>query len=147
MLESEYLRLKKEKRIWFGAKGDARPRIKTYLDESEGISSWTWWPNEDAGHNQEAKKEIIQILGPDNPFDYSKPTKLLTRVLELCAKKDALVLDSFGGSGTTAHAVLAQKKRTAATAVSSSSNARPTPTPSPPSASAASSADITALCG
>ena len=111
MLEPEFLRLKKEKRIWFGVNGNARPRVKTYLSESEGISSWTWWPNEDAGHNQEAKKEILEILGPGNPFDYPKPTRLLTRILELCEKQDALVLDSFGGSGTTAHAVLAQNKK------------------------------------
>ncbi len=111
MLEPEFLRLKKEGRIWFGAKGDARPRVKTYISESEGISSWTWWPNDDAGHNQEAKKEILQILGPTNSFDYPKPTRLITRLLELTAKPDALILDSFGGSGTTAHAVLAQNQK------------------------------------
>ncbi len=107
MLEPEYLRLKNEGRIWFGANGTARPRIKTYLDESEGISSWTWWPNNEVGHNQEAKKEILEILGPENPFDYPKPVRLINRVLQLAAKSDSIILDSFAGSGTTAHAVLA----------------------------------------
>lgn len=111
MLEPEFLKKKAEGRIWFGAKGNARPRIKTYLEESEGVSSWTWWPNEEVGHNQEAKKEILQILGPENPFDYPKPVRLLTRIVELSTDKDSIILDSFAGSGTTAHAVLAMNKR------------------------------------
>lgn len=111
MLEPEYMRLKKEGRIWFGKKGDARPRIKTYISETEGVSSWTWWPNNDTGHNQEAKKEILQILGPANSFDYPKPVRLLSRILELATQQDSLILDSFAGSGTTAHAVLALNKK------------------------------------
>ncbi len=111
MLEPEYLRLKKEKRIWFGVKGNARPRVKTYLKDVDGLASWTWWPNSQVGHNQEAKKEVIEILGPDNPFDYPKPTRLLGRILELATGPNSIVLDSFAGSGTTAHAVLAANKK------------------------------------
>lgn len=44
-------------------------------------------------------------------FETIKPTKLLQRVLELATKKDSIVLDSFAGSGTTAHAVLEANKR------------------------------------
>ena len=106
MLEPEFLRLKKQGRIWFGVNGDARPRIKTYLSESEGVSSWSWWQNSEAGHNQEAKKEINELLGPDNPFDYPKPVRLIGRILELATSTESLILDSFAGSGTTAHAVL-----------------------------------------
>jgi len=107
MLEGEYFKKKEEKRIWFGIGGTARPRIKTYLSESEGVSSWTWWPNNEAGHNQEAKKELLQILGSTNSFDYPKPVRLLSKILELSSQKNSLILDSFAGSGTTAHAVLA----------------------------------------
>lgn len=105
-LEPEFLRLKAEGRIWFGVSGNARPRVKTYLDESEGVSSWTWWTNDEVGHNQEAKKEILEILGPKNSFDYPKPTRLIGRILDIASKKDSIVLDSFAGSATTAHAVL-----------------------------------------
>lgn len=111
MLEPEYLRLKNEKRIWFGVKGTARPRVKTYLNEADGLASWTWWPNNQVGHNQEAKKEVLEILGPENPFDYPKPTRLLGRILEIATGPEAIVLDSFAGSGTTAHAVLAANKK------------------------------------
>jgi adenine-specific DNA-methyltransferase len=105
-IEPEYLRLRKEGRMWFGVKGDARPRIKTYLYESEGISAWTWWTNAEVGGNQESKKEVMRILGPDNPFDYPKPVRLLSRILAIATDKSSLVLDSFAGSGTTAHAAL-----------------------------------------
>lgn len=110
MLEPEFLRLKKEGRIWFGVDGDARPRVKTYLSETEGVSSWTWWPNEEVGHNQEAKKEILQILD-EADFDYPKPVRLLSRIVELALQPNGIILDSFAGSGTTAHAVLAANAR------------------------------------
>lgn len=111
MLEPEFLKHRAEGRIWFGAKGDARPRVKTYLNESDGVSTWTWWANEEVGHNQEAKKEIMDILGPKNSFDYPKPVRLLERILQIATDKDSLVLDSFAGSGTTAHAVLAMNAK------------------------------------
>ncbi|MEQ9518878.1 MAG: site-specific DNA-methyltransferase [Parvibaculum sp.] len=110
MLEPEFLRLKSEGRIWFGVNGDARPRVKTYLSESEGVSSWTWWPNDEVGHNQEAKKEILSILD-DESFDYPKPVRLISRILTLALPENGIVLDSFSGSGTTAHAVLEANKR------------------------------------
>lgn len=111
MLEPEYQRLKKEGKIWFGVNGDARPRIKTYFNDSSGVSSWTWWPNDEVGHNQEAKKEIMEILGSENSFDYPKPVRLLTRILGLATSTESLILDSFAGSGTTAHAVIAANAR------------------------------------
>jgi adenine-specific DNA-methyltransferase len=110
MLEPEYLKLKSEGRIWFGVNGDARPRVKTYLSESEGVSSWTWWPNDEVGHNQEAKKEIQNILD-DESFDYPKPVRLIGRILDLALPRDGIILDSFAGSATTAHAILEANKR------------------------------------
>jgi len=111
MLEPEFLKLKEKGRIWFGVNGNARPRIKTYLSESEGVSSWSWWENSDVGHNQEAKKETLEILGPDNPFDYPKPVRLISRILEIATSTESLILDSFAGSGTTAHAVLSANRK------------------------------------
>jgi len=100
-IESEYERLLSEGRIWFGKNGTARPRVKNYLSETEGVSSWTWWTNSEAGHNQEAKKENIAIFGSDHVFDTPKPERLIKRVLEIATNPGDLVLDSFLGSGTT----------------------------------------------
>ena len=39
-------------------------------------------------------------------FDYPKPVELVERCIQLGTKPESIVLDSFAGSGTTAHAVL-----------------------------------------
>ena len=100
-IEGEYKRLLSENRMWFGKDGSARPRVKNYLSESGGISSWTWWTNSEVGHNQEAKKEINYLFGAENAFDTPKPERLLKRVLEIATNPGDLILDSFAGSGTT----------------------------------------------
>ncbi len=43
-------------------------------------------------------------------FDYPKPTRLIERIIQIATNKYSIVLDSFGGSGTTAHAVLNMNK-------------------------------------
>lgn len=101
-VEPEFLKLKSDNRIWFGRQRDSRPRVKNFLSESEGISSWTWWTNEEVGSNQESKKEIIALFGADDAFDTPKPERLLRRVIEITSSSGDLVLDSFLGSGTTA---------------------------------------------
>jgi len=105
-IESEYRRLRIENRLWFGKDSSARPRVKNYLSEHEGVRAWSWWTNSEVGHNQEAKKEIIELFGADT-FDTPKPERLLYRVLQLATNPGDLVLDSFAGSGTTG--AIAQK--------------------------------------
>ncbi len=60
-----------------------------------------WWPHEEVGHTDEAKKEMIGLYGARDVFDTPKPERLLQRVLEISTKQGDLVLDSFAGSGTT----------------------------------------------
>lgn len=105
-IESEFNDLRADGRIWFGSNGKARPRTKTFLSESDGISAWTWWTNKEVGHNQESKKEINEILGTDNSFDTPKPERLINRIIRIATDPNDIILDSFSGSGTTAHAVL-----------------------------------------
>jgi adenine-specific DNA-methyltransferase len=50
----------------------------------------------------------LKALGLDDCFPFAKPVGLVQRLLQWIAAKDAIVLDYFAGSGTTAHAVLAQ---------------------------------------
>jgi len=71
---------------------------------------WSWWPSNEAGHTDEAKKETNNILGKNNTFDTPKPVRLIQRILKIATSKDDIILDSFAGSGTTAHAVLEQNK-------------------------------------
>lgn len=100
-IEPEYKKLLSAGRMWFGKDGTARPRVKNYLCDAEGVSAWTWWPNSEVGHNQEAKKEVIQLFGAEDAFSTPKPERLLKRILEIATNPGDLVLDSFAGSGTT----------------------------------------------
>ncbi len=75
-----------------------------------GRVATNFWPYKEVGHTDEASKELKAIFGKA-PFETPKPTRLLARVLEIAADKDSIILDSFAGSGTTAHAVLKMNKQ------------------------------------
>ena len=105
-IESECHKQVQDGRMWFGTDGKGIPRRKTYLSEREGKNVWTWWDNKTVGHTQEATKEIANIFGSPTIFDYPKPVRLIQRIIQIATHKDSIILDSFAGSGTTAHAVL-----------------------------------------
>ena len=109
-IESEFIKQRDDGRIWFGADGMGIPRRKTYLSEREGKNVWTWWDNKSVGHTQEATKEISKIFSTPTAFDYPKPVRLVQRIIQIATSKDSVILDSFAGSGTTAHAVLSMNK-------------------------------------
>ena len=70
-----------------------------------------FWPYDDTGHTDEAKKELMSIFSGKAPFDTPKPSRLLQYVLQIMGDPNAIILDSFAGSGTTAHAVLNMNKQ------------------------------------
>ena len=82
---------------------------KIYLNKQEGRAPESIWFGEDVGTTRDASQELKDIFGQP-PFDTPKPTKLIERVLQICSSPSDLILDSFGGSGTTGHAVLQQNK-------------------------------------
>ncbi len=101
-------------RIWWGPDGSSMPRLKRYLSEvKQGVVPQTLWLHSDVGHTQDAKKELVSVLDfekSEDVFNTVKPTKLIKRILQIATDRDSIVLDSFAGSGTTAHAVLALNK-------------------------------------
>ncbi len=101
-VESEFLRLKDEGRMWFGKNGKGMPRKKMYLNEQAGRVSWTWWSNDDVGNTQESKKESIALFGAGAAFATPKPERLVQRIIHIATKPGDIVLDSFLGSNTTA---------------------------------------------
>lgn len=110
---AEHLRHVEEKRLWWGLKGDAKfPRLKNFLCEmDEGMVPIDLWDYKSTGTTDEGGLEVKELFG-DAVFDNPKPTRLIRRVIGLMTAaenaEDSLVLDFFAGSGTTAHAVLAQ---------------------------------------
>ena len=112
MTKKRFEELLEDNRIWFGDKGNNVPRQKKFLSEvQEGIVPMTIWLRDEVGDNQEAKREIKQILyGYEIPFQTPKPVRLIKRIIQLSCDKDSIILDSFAGSGTTAHAVLELNK-------------------------------------
>lgn len=59
--------------------------------------------------NDNAKKDL-SLFGLGDKFDYSKPVELIKKLIKAYYKNDALILDFFAGSGTTAQAVLELNK-------------------------------------
>ena len=92
-----------EGRVYFGKDGDGLPVVKRYLsDVQDGVVPRTWWPAAEVGTNQSAKRDHLRKLLPAiEPFATPKPEGLLERVLHIASNPGDLVVDSFGGSGTT----------------------------------------------
>lgn len=95
--------------ICFGSKGTGRPKLKRFLaDVKEGVtypSIWNFVPMNIVGST-----EMQTIFGDATAFENPKPVGLICELLRLGSQPDSIVLDSFAGSGTTAHAVLALNK-------------------------------------
>ena len=93
-----------DNRIWFGEDGNNVPRVKRFLSEvKQGITPLTVWLHEDVGHTQSATQGLNKI---GVAFSNPKPHTLIKRILQIGTDPEAIILDSFAGSGTTAHAVL-----------------------------------------
>ena len=109
--KEELPKLLEENKLWFGKDGASKPSKKLFLTEvKQGIVPTTWWTHEEAGHNDESKKELKNLFEEGLPFDTPKPTRLIKRILQIAttSNENDLVLDFFAGSGTTGHSVLDQ---------------------------------------
>lgn len=118
-------------RFYFLSGGDGRPRLKKYIDDikkgrvatdywsnddyaSPEVVGSTSWAHQEAGHSQLATDELTAVVGPGHDFATAKPTKLISKIIQLWCPPTGLVLDPFAGSGTTGHAVLSLNAETQA---------------------------------
>ena len=97
-------------RFYFTNGGKGGIRRKTYIDSVEGKPPTNYWSYADVGHTDEAAKIVKAIFSGRATFDTPKPPRLVERILQIAGNMDTLILDSFAGSGTTAHAVLNMNK-------------------------------------
>ena len=109
--EEKFKQMDAEGRIYWGKDGNNIPAPKRYLSEvKQGRVPQTIWEYEEVGHTQDAKKDLKIIFDGQVPFDTPKPHRLIERILQIASDPDSIILDSFAGSGTTAHAVLNMNK-------------------------------------
>ncbi|OUS94582.1 site-specific DNA-methyltransferase [Rhodococcus sp. NCIMB 12038] len=112
--EAKFKELDADRRIWWGDSGNNMPRLKRFLSETTGgRTPQTLWPYSEVGHTQDAKKTLLKYVPfehTENVLNSVKPVELIQRILQLATSPNSedIVLDFFGGSGTTPHAVLAQ---------------------------------------
>ena len=101
--------------IIFGRDGKSTPQRKRYLrDVRPGLTWPTIWKTDKHSHfptNRDGSAELTQIFGVPSEFDTPKPTGLIDRILQIACGPNDIILDSFAGSGTTAHAVLNLNKK------------------------------------
>jgi len=97
-------------RFYFTRNGRGGIRRKTYLENVGGRVPTNLWSYSEVGHTDEAKKQMLAIFDGRATFDTPKPARLLERVLLIAGDENTIILDSFAGSGTTAHAVLNMNK-------------------------------------
>ena len=83
---------------------------KLYLNDIDGKVPENIWTKGDAGTTRQATTELKILFGGKAPFDTPKPTQLLERIIQIASDDKSIILDSFAGSGTTAHAVLNMNK-------------------------------------
>jgi adenine-specific DNA-methyltransferase len=88
--------------IWWGKNQEKdKPRLKSFLQKvGTGLVPDTLWFRDEAGDNQDAKREALAFNSTD-VFPTPKPEKLLSKILQIATKAGDLVIDSFAGSGTT----------------------------------------------
>ena len=93
-----------EKKIWWPPNPKTgKPRKKRFLSETkERMPESSFWTD----IKYQAGAEIVDRILGTHIFDFPKPLDLVEKLIDLCSRNDSLVLDSFAGSGTTAHAVL-----------------------------------------
>ena len=104
--KSKMLEAVEQGRVHFGVDESSVPNLKRYLNETDSqVLTSVFYQDRRAAH-----KELVRIL-PEAPFEYPKDERVIRRLLEVISSGDDIILDSFAGSGTTAHAVLTLNKQ------------------------------------
>ena len=96
----------KDNKIWFGQDGNGVPRVKTYLNAKErGLTPETMIFAKEGSTNEKAKNDLKELFDGIAVFETPKPVELIRHLLKM-AFKEGLAVDFFGGSSSTAHAVM-----------------------------------------
>lgn len=99
-----------DNRIVFGMKGEAGPQRKRFWSEAKerGQVTTTFWS--DLPTTTDATKHFKKLFG-EKVFHGAKPEELIQRIVELSTSEGDIVLDFFGGSGTTGAVAMKMKRQ------------------------------------
>ena len=97
--------LVKENLLYWGEDGNSCPTKKTFLSNSKGRGIRNLWLGDEVGYTQNGTADLEKAMMTEASFLYPKPVKLIKRIIKICTKDDALILDFFAGSGTLGQAV------------------------------------------
>ncbi len=109
--QQTYRDLLDDGRIWFPKGGDGSPRLKLFAHQLRGLVPFTVWGAPDTGTNDDAKRHLLSMFPEAEVFDTPKPEALLERIIHIATNPGELVVDIFGGSGTTAAVAHKMRRR------------------------------------
>jgi adenine-specific DNA-methyltransferase len=93
--------------IFFGEDSKGKPKLKRFLaDVKDGVTYPTIW--DFVPLNASGSAEMNDIFGEATIFESPKPVGLMQEILRLGSDKNCLCLDFFAGSGSLAHATMAE---------------------------------------
>jgi len=105
--KQEFQELKDNREVWWTKNGSGLPRKKMWpnIAKEKTPSSVL---NDEGFTQTDGNKDLENIFNKSHEevFQNPKPVELIKWLIEVCTKKDSIVLDFFAGSGTTAQAVL-----------------------------------------
>lgn len=109
--ERAYLALENDELVFTKKSNKITVSYKQYLKDSEGTErgSKAYSIIEEI-YTQKGTSEMKEFFDNGKAFSFPKPRELVQKLLQIATKSGDIVLDSFAGSGTTGHAVLAQNK-------------------------------------
>ena len=88
--------IRNDKEVWW-------PYVKYYLEGRTKRPSPLW---NDLEGNKKAAREVRDLFDGKKVFSFPKPVDLLDRIITIATDKNSLIVDFFGGSSTTAHALM-----------------------------------------
>lgn len=109
--EPTFRELLLEDRIWFPKNGSGSPRLKLFSHQLRGLVPFTIWGTAETGTNDDAKRHLLSLFPDRTVFDTPKPEELLERIIHIASRPGELVVDLFGGSGTTAAVAHKMRRR------------------------------------
>lgn len=96
IVKEERIKMLKDILTRVGADG----KSLSYYKNDRNLNNGGWGTNEDANN------ELHKLLHKQYLFDFSKPTRLIGKLVQSVSNKEDIILDFFSGSATTAHAVM-----------------------------------------